>query len=70
MMMTLDDVPRQLPQWLGYVVKVPCAPKFDVLNQSKDPPLPYSSWGVEEKDAFEHWCAPLMDRWFPGWRGE
>ena len=70
MMMTLDDVPRQLPQWLGYVVKVPCAPKFEVLNQSKDPPLPYSSWGVEEKDAFEHWCAPLMDRWFPGWRGE
>lgn len=70
LILTLDEVPTRLHQWLGDVVKVPCAPTFEVMNQSERPPLPFSSWAAEDQDAFERWCSPLMERWFPGWREE
>jgi len=59
----LDDV---IP-WLELQRTRRAAPAHH--NGAKDyEPYRCASWNAAEWDAFERWCAPLMDRFYAGWR--
>lgn len=68
MLVRLENLADALPSLLEFL-DLPFYPLTMVsANVSKTLVRGFEAWTRNERNAFERWCGPEMDRWYPDWR--
>jgi hypothetical protein len=68
MYITLEGLDDQLDHVLTFLGARPQDLRVKHSNKATYPVRRWREWNGEMMSAFETWCGPLMDRFYPEWR--